>query len=258
MPPSPSLAELAEIVHRGKTFGGKSAWYRLNRALSLRVTWLLVRTPVSANQVSWAMIGLGAASGLLAAIDAPYTALAAVLCLYSSYVLDRVDGEVARYRGNESWSGVYLDWLYHRLTPTLFHLGLLYRVYDRHPSRWVLAMLVAAGVLLILIKEHTEVAHNLYPRKKLSVREQVSLEPSRGKRRLRRGLFETLGTYFTPDGAALIYAPVLALDAAVGVDALTWAVSAGFLVSLAFLAQGIGSLSTGALDREVARIREEG
>jgi hypothetical protein len=245
MRPVPSLTELEEITQRGKEVRN-----------SLRVTWLLLHTPVSANQVSWAMLGLAGASGLFAAVESASAGLAALLCLYGSYVLDRVDGEVARYRGKESWSGVYLDWLYHRLAPTLFHVGLLFRVYERHPSGWTLAMLALGGLLLALVKEHSQIAYNVYPRKQLPVAASKRDEPGGGLRP-RGPLWKALDLYFVPHGAGLLYAPVLALDATGVVDALTWAVVAGFLTSAAFLARGALRLASGGLDRAVARVDRE-
>ncbi len=255
----PPLSELKAICRRGKNLEGKPSWYSGQRTISIRITWLLLHTRVSANQVSWTMIALGTLAGGLVAIENLSTGLAACLVLYLSFLLDKVDGEIARYRGTESWSGAYLDWLYHRLVPGLFHIGLLFRVYLRHPSSGLLCLAFLWGTILLLRRENAQVAHNLYPRKRAAVEGAggTGSQQSSGATPDRRALGKLLDPYYQPLGVAGVYAVVLPLDAALAVDLLSWVVCIGAALTLLLLIRGVARLSRGGIESDVARVASE-
>lgn len=99
------------------------AWYRVHRRVSIHLTALLLRTPVTLNQVSLAMIAaavLGAA--LWVPADLRVNLLGTAL-LYMSFLLDKVDGEMARFRGQPSPIGILLDRFHHRLAEPLLLLA---------------------------------------------------------------------------------------------------------------------------------------
>jgi len=81
----------------------------IDRRLSLPVTRVLVRTPITPSQITLASIALGllGAAGLGTVSYAGR--LGAVLALVGSIVLDCVDGEVARARFQQSAAGARLD-----------------------------------------------------------------------------------------------------------------------------------------------------
>jgi len=86
------------------------------RKISIHLTWLLVHTPLTANQVtlvSMAMITAGVVC-LGLRIDAAPAAGAALMLL--GLVFDSCDGEIARFRRATSLRGVYLDTLAHAIT----------------------------------------------------------------------------------------------------------------------------------------------
>lgn len=98
--------------------------FPLVRHLSARLTPWLMRTPLSANQVTAASLvaGLGAAACM--ALGGRSAALAGALLLILDYVLDNCDGEVARLKDQCSEFGdrfdSFADWVVH----TAFFLGL--------------------------------------------------------------------------------------------------------------------------------------
>ncbi len=105
---APSLAELRAIcLKKTEAFSSRVVY----RRLSIPITWLLVRTPVSPNAVSWTAAVLGTAGialllGTRLRIWAPLLGLA---LLQAAEVLDHVDGEVARAKRRGSPGGYYLD-----------------------------------------------------------------------------------------------------------------------------------------------------
>lgn len=112
-----------EIEGRGN-FG-----YYVIRPISLYFTWLLLQTGLSANQIT-VLHGLFGSAGavLLGFADDAWRFLGIAL-LYFSYVLDNVDGEVARFRKQVSISGKYLDSVMHSVVNMLIFFGFGFGVY---------------------------------------------------------------------------------------------------------------------------------
>jgi phosphatidylglycerophosphate synthase len=105
------------------------------------VTRVLLRTPLSANAVTWLMIAVGVAAAALLAIDQTWTAIAAVVLIQGQILLDCCDGEIARWRETYSPLGIYLDRLGHYSTETLFPIALGIRC-DKVTLGLVAALLV--------------------------------------------------------------------------------------------------------------------
>ena len=90
------------------------------RRVSIYLTWLLVHLPLTANQVTVASFVAMLAGAVCLALPgrAP---LAGAGLLLIGYVLDCCDGEIARFRGQTSLRGMYLDTLAHAATiPAIF------------------------------------------------------------------------------------------------------------------------------------------
>jgi phosphatidylglycerophosphate synthase len=84
------------------------------RRISPYVTFTIVRfTPLSADAVTALSIISGIAGGILTAIPSLAGVLAALALLQLAYLLDVVDGEVARVRGTSGKRGTYLDLIGH-------------------------------------------------------------------------------------------------------------------------------------------------
>jgi phosphatidylglycerophosphate synthase len=93
----------------------------LHRRLSRPLTRLLLRTRLSPNAVTVLGVAIGIAGGLVLGLPGAAAALASVLLLVVSGVLDCSDGELARLRFAESSLGHWLD-----ITgDTLVHASLL-------------------------------------------------------------------------------------------------------------------------------------
>jgi len=125
----PSIRELKEIC-QSPVKGDDWVWHgKLLRPLSIRITRLLLYTPVSGNQVTmtWGIVGIIGAT--LLSFGNYWYAVIAIILLAFSMVLDHVDGEVARYRGQSSDRGVFLDLLFHSIVDSLVFISLSFGVY---------------------------------------------------------------------------------------------------------------------------------
>lgn len=115
-PPSPTISELRSVVQPDWVMVRAAEHWTgtlYMRRLSLYLTWVLVRTPISANGVTALMILVGGLAGpalLLPGIAGP---LVAALLAQLQMFLDCCDGEVARWRDTMSPRGIFLDQIGH-------------------------------------------------------------------------------------------------------------------------------------------------
>lgn len=160
-----SISELRERCQGSKRGGDyPSAYVRFGRKYSIYLTWLLLRTPLSANHVTLLGIGIGLIGAILLAMNNATALVAGVVLLQVSYILDFSDGEIARYKsGGGSLSGAYLDFLYHYYVPILYMGMLTIGAYQAAPhlGLLLLGLLSCAGVsqLHFFCKEHIIISH---------------------------------------------------------------------------------------------------
>jgi phosphatidylglycerophosphate synthase len=159
--PGPSLAELRA---RGQP---QAVIDRLNdehwagrlymRRLSPRATWVFARLGWSPNAVTLAFIGCGIAAGVVTAFGGLVTAVVAAVLIQGYLLFDCSDGELARWSGRTSATGVYLDLIGHYLgeAALLIGLGLRAQGHLTDSGRYVSAGL-AAAVLAVIVKAETD------------------------------------------------------------------------------------------------------
>jgi phosphatidylglycerophosphate synthase len=116
----PALIELRTRVfkHSGSSRPeiGNILARKLGRPSAVYGTWLAVRLGLSAHAVTTLAMAANLAGAV--AIGSGFRAgfLGGVLLLIAGYWLDHVDGQVARWRGSASISGVYFDYVLHHVT----------------------------------------------------------------------------------------------------------------------------------------------
>lgn len=118
------------------------------RRISPAATYAIVRyTSLSADSVTAFAIASGITGGLLTAFGTVATNVAAVVLLQLAYLLDVVDGEVARVRGTAGRRGTYLDLIGHVLQNRALYGGATYSLILVTDFSWwavVIALLGAA------------------------------------------------------------------------------------------------------------------
>jgi len=82
---------------------------RFNRRLSLPLSVLLVRTPITANQISLSIVSLGFAAAWLFSRGTYAASLLGAAMSLAASILDGCDGEVARLKYQESAFGCWLE-----------------------------------------------------------------------------------------------------------------------------------------------------
>ncbi len=98
--------------------------FPLIRRISVHVTPLLARLPVSANQITAVSLLTGLASGWCMMRGEWTWAIVGGLFLVLSYVLDNCDGEIARLRNQSSRLGMHIDNFVDTAVHTFFFVAL--------------------------------------------------------------------------------------------------------------------------------------
>lgn len=127
------------------------------RRVSPGVTWIFARLGWSPNAVTVGFIVCGVAAGAVAALGGLVSAIAAALLVQAYLLLDCSDGELARWSGQTSATGVYLDGIGHYLGETALLAGLGIRAQGHLALSGVYVSAgLAAAVLAALVKAETD------------------------------------------------------------------------------------------------------
>ena len=125
-------------------------WFPLIRHFSLRLTPLLLRWPITPNQITLVSLFLGLAGCALFISSDWTTDIIGALLIVVSYILDNCDGEVARIKGLSSEFGAHLDDIVDSSVDTAFFLALGYGMARESGAQlWMwLGVAAAAGAMI--------------------------------------------------------------------------------------------------------------
>jgi len=138
---------LEQIVHKEQD-GPITRW--LYRPVSLPLSRLLVRTPITPNQISLVVAILGAI-GIYFTAQYSYDAvvIGSSIILVAAY-LDGCDGEIARLKLRSSRLGAWVDTITDEFTTVFYLAALGYHNYLHRPEPWVAGTIVF-GVVSYLV-----------------------------------------------------------------------------------------------------------
>lgn len=123
-----SIAELRRVAQPPEVRGRRNAEHWTAslylRNLSPYLTWVLLKTSISANGVTGVMILVGWSTAAALLIPGIGGALLALVLGQLQMLVDCCDGEVARWRGTSSPAGVFLDKVGHYTTESLIPIAL--------------------------------------------------------------------------------------------------------------------------------------
>ncbi|MGD2067016.1 MAG: CDP-alcohol phosphatidyltransferase family protein [Candidatus Bathyarchaeota archaeon] len=131
----------------------------LPRKFSIYITKLLLHTKITANQVTVINLGVALVAFMFFVLGHAWSFFVGGLLLQFCSVLDCVDGEIARYRGTSSITGLYLDRLNHSITLPLAFMSISFGLYNRFNDFRVFIFGFSATISLSLI---TLVVFNMY------------------------------------------------------------------------------------------------
>lgn len=133
------------------------------RDLSPYLTWMLLKTRISANGVTGLMILVGWSTAAALLIPGIWGALLALVLGQLQMLVDCCDGEVARWRRTSSPAGVFLDKVGHYTTEALIPiaLGIRAAAYPfETPADFLFTTLgLALALLIVLNKALNDMVH---------------------------------------------------------------------------------------------------
>lgn len=105
----------------------KDWWHAVPRFISIYITWILVKTPITANIVTIVGIIIGLTGLYLIFLGGNFTIILGFILIYLYYITDEIDGEIARYKKQTSVKGIYYDEIGH-----LLFQGSLFLIFGFH------------------------------------------------------------------------------------------------------------------------------
>lgn len=256
------LKQMTQAEKRAKETTGIRYGYLFHRELSIYITYVLVRffPSVTPNMVSWAMIVVGLAGGAMTFSVEPSVVILGLVLVYLSLLLDKVDGEVARYTKRQSLQGVYLDEVYHALVPavllTCYFVQVVYGV-----GVWAVMVLVGI-VFLSLFRRYERKWYMLISLKKEKALDANEITPRVTHTSLRVLMhalplrLSSIVERFDVVVAALLCVSLLALFVEMDVSWYAFLVYA--ILSVVYTIRWLVLNYGGVLDERVIELREKG
>ena len=166
-PTKPTIAQIREISQPVSVTGRTNAEHWVAdlylRKISPYLTRLLLKTPITANGVTYLMIltGISVSGALL--IPGYKGILFALFLTQLQMLWDCCDGEIARWRNSQSPKGVFLDRVGHYLTESLIPVAFALRLAgwpEEAVTDWKLPFLGALiSILILLNKAFNDIVH---------------------------------------------------------------------------------------------------
>jgi len=123
---------------------------QFNRRLSLPISIALIRTPLTANQLSILLVAVGFYSGWLFSLGHYWTGLLAACLSLVASILDGSDGEIARLKYQESALGCWIETVGDYSYYIAVFIGLTFGVVRQtgHPAYYWIGLIALGGTLL--------------------------------------------------------------------------------------------------------------
>ena len=128
---------------------------RISRPVALRITWVIAPWGISANTATFSAWASAVAAFLALAWGTVDGWLLGAALLQVWYLLDHVDGQLARFHGTASLDGVQLDYLMHHTVNLLVPIGVGAGLFAQTAQPlWLLGGLAWGMSLLLLALLH--------------------------------------------------------------------------------------------------------
>lgn len=109
---------------------------RLSRTFSPYLTYIFIKLGFSANGVTYLSIVFGLAGALMLLLNNSVWWFASPVFLVLASLMDHCDGELARWRGQASLTGLFMDRLYPIIVHPVTFGAILVRLFIDDPSVW--------------------------------------------------------------------------------------------------------------------------
>ena len=195
-PAHPTIAQIKEVCQPPAVRGRRNSEHWVadayQREISPYLTRVLLKTPITANGVTWLMVATGACAAFALLIPGLPGAFLAAILGQLQMLWDCSDGEVARWRQTTSPKGVFIDRVGHYTAEGLIPIALGLRAAGFPDPGWLDSVWPFVGALLSVMvlynkalndMVHVSRAYNGLPR--LEEKASVAAPRSGGLRRVR-------------------------------------------------------------------------
>lgn len=142
-----TIKELKEICKKEE----QPPFERMYRKFSIYITWLFIQTSLSPNQATAVMLCVGLCADLCFLFPSRMLRLLGAFMYQCYYLLDLVDGDVARFRKRTSATGIYFDYFTHYLVHPMFYFCLGYGLYQESGEMHILLISFLCSYSLLLV-----------------------------------------------------------------------------------------------------------
>jgi len=144
----PTFKNLKKVIDRPNEIDPYAKY--LIRPISIWFTWIFVRTPLSANHVTIIQEIFGITGAVLFAYG---RFVLGSLFLQIGFIMDNSDGEVARWKHQQSKSGKFLDLIGHMIVIPFYFFGLGLGLYLQQGNIIMLIMGFLAGLFSLKLEK---------------------------------------------------------------------------------------------------------
>jgi phosphatidylglycerophosphate synthase len=155
---------------------------RITRPAALRITRVVAPWGISANAATLAAWGCGAGAAAAFGWGSVWGWLLGAVLLQLGYLLDHVDGQLARLRGTASLDGVQLDYLMHHTIHLLVPLGIGFGLFARGAEPWWLLGGLLWGLSLLLVTLQHDARYKAFVRRLKRLRGKLLVDGGGGGR----------------------------------------------------------------------------
>ena len=167
-----SLKELNKIAQK-PDYKTKGNWMvrHITRDMALPVSWLFLHTPITANHVTFLSLVAGFAGCIVFCFGNSSMMLLGAILLQLWYLLDHVDGQIARYKKQTSITGVYFDLWGHYVIHSFIFFGIGYGTSLYYESPHYLFMGIVVGISVIFLNLVYDIQYKAYFLKIITLKE---------------------------------------------------------------------------------------
>lgn len=133
----------------------------INRRVSNRISKVLLKTPITPNQISTLNLGLSLFTAWLVSLGTPITTIIGGLLFQMASILDGCDGEVAIIKLRDSRFGARIDTVTDQLSYIAFVIGLTVGAYNATGNPYTFAV---TSILIVLLLFTLNVMRNFAAR----------------------------------------------------------------------------------------------
>ena len=182
-------------------------WERIyfTRKISIWITYFLRNSAISPNQVTALWVLLGILGGFLLIFNIYGVSIFAFFLLFLSWILDNVDGELARHKEQYSIAGNFLDMVGHDIFFPVIFCGLTFSAVLQHQSNFIVFFGLVATALATPMNKMQENEKLLLCMKAITrgVKLEISknqVHPVSKRKGLRKGAIKVIAVIFSEIG----------------------------------------------------------